>query len=311
MLVDGLRARGLDRPPTIGIKTSPQAVDWQTLDAAWARIGEHEVFDSVWMNDHLTDVAHEHHGPSLESLTTMAALIHRVPGRWVGHAVLSNTFRHPAVLAKAATVLDHATGGRFIVGLGAGWHEGEHRPFGIPLPDMPERFDRFESAVHVLRALWSEEAAAPPGVTRTDPYYPLTSATNEPRPATPGGPPLYLGGQKRRGIALAAAVADGWLLPSIVSPGAPADLDYFSGRRDALLAALDNAGRDQSAFAVVAQVGTGRTRKDRAWALGQAREALKRGATAVILGMPPDLGAAGVEAIAREVAAPLRETLAA
>ncbi len=298
-------------PPRLGIKTSPQAVDWQTLDAAWARIGEHEVFDSVWMNDHLTDIAHEHHGPSLESLTTMATLVHRVPGRWVGHAVLSNTFRHPVVLAKAATVLDHATGGRFIVGLGAGWHEGEHRPFGIPLPDMPERFDQFESAVHVLRALWSEAAAAPPGVTRPDPYYPLTSATNEPSPHTLGGPPLYLGGQKRRGIALAAALADGWLLPAIVSPGAPADLDYFSGRRDALLAALDAAGRDPSAFAVVAQVGTGRTRKDRAWALGQAREALRRGATAIILGMPPDLGAAGVDAIAREVAGPLRETLAA
>ena len=90
----------------------------------------------------------------------MAALVHRVPGKWVGHAVLSNTFRHPAVLAKAATVMDHATGGRFILGLGAGWHEGEHVPFGIPMPPMPERFDRFESAVHVLRALWSAEAGA-------------------------------------------------------------------------------------------------------------------------------------------------------
>ena len=83
----------------IGIKTSPQGVDWATLDAAWARIGEHRVFSSVWMNDHLTDVAHERHGPSLESLTAMAALVHRVPGRWVGHGVLSATFRHPAVVA--------------------------------------------------------------------------------------------------------------------------------------------------------------------------------------------------------------------
>ena len=293
----------------IGIKTSPQAVDWATLDAAWARIGEHDVFDSVWMNDHLTDVAQEQHGPSLESLTLMATLVHRVPGKWLGHAVLSNTFRHPAVLAKAATVLDHATGGRFIVGLGAGWHEGEHRPFGIPMPDMPERFDRFESAVHVLRALWSASAAAPPGVTRPDPFYPLSGATNEPPPRTPGGPPLYLGGQKPRGIALAATVADGWLLPSIVSPGTPADLDYFSGRRDAILAALDAAGRDPTGFDIVAQVGAGRNRSDRAWALDQARDAIRRGATSVILGMPPDLGAAGVDAIAREVATPLKEVI--
>src|SRR4029079_6784749 len=115
----------------IGIKTSPQAVDWATLDAMWARIGTYDVFESFWINDHLTDISFDRHGPSLEALTTAAALLRHVPGRWIGHAVLSNTFRHPAVLAKAATVLDHATGGRFIVGLGAGWHEGEHVSLGI------------------------------------------------------------------------------------------------------------------------------------------------------------------------------------
>ena len=301
---------GTRRVP-IGIKTSPQAVDWPTLDTAWARIGEHDVFDSAWMNDHLTDVSHVHHGASLEALTTMAALVHRVPGKWVGHGVLSATFRHPAVLAKAATVLDHVTGGRFIVGLGAGWHEGEHRPFGIPMPPMPERFDRFESAVHVLRALWSEAAATPPGVTRDDPYVPLVEATNEPPPLTPGGPPLWLGGQKRRGIALAAAVADGWLLPAVVAQGSPSDLDYFSGRRDAILAALDAAGRDPASFEIAAQVPTGTTAADRRHALGQARDAVARGATMVILGMPPHLGAAGVDAVASEVAIPLREALGA
>jgi len=293
----------------IGIKTSPQAVDWPTLDAAWARIGEHEVFDSVWMNDHLTDVSQERHGASLEALTTMAALVHRVPGKWVGHAVMSATFRHPAVLAKAATVMDHATSGRFIVGLGAGWHEGEHLPFGIPLPPMPERFDRFESAVHVLRALWSETATAPPGVTRPDPFYPLTEATNEPPPLTPGGPPLWLGGQKRRGIALAAAVADGWALPSVVALGSPSDLAYFSEKRDAILAALEAIGRDPATFDMSAQVPTGTSAADRRWALGQALEAVELGATHVVLAMTPRLGPAGVDAIAREVAQPFREAI--
>lgn len=293
----------------IGIKTSPQAVDWQTLDGAWARIGEYEVFDSAWMNDHLTDISQERHGPSLEAMTAMAALVHRVPGKWVGHAMLSATFRHPAVLAKAATVLDHATRGRFIVGLGAGWHEGEHLPFGIPMPPMPERFDRFESAVHVLRALWSEAAYRPPGVTRVDPFYPLAEATNEPPPLTPGGPPLWLGGQKRRGIALAAAVADGWASPTVVAPGIPSNLDYFSDRRDAILAALDAIGRDPATFEISSQVPTGRTAEDRRRALGQARVAAERGATHVILGMPSALGAAGVDNVAREVAVPLREAL--
>ena len=103
--------------------------------------------------------------------------------------------------------MDHATGGRFILGLGAGWFEPEHTPFGIPFPPMPERFDRFESAVHVDPCPVSAEAATEPGVTRPDPFYPLDGATNDPPPLTPGGPPIWLGGQKRRGIALAAAAA--------------------------------------------------------------------------------------------------------
>ena len=300
----------MGRHVPLGIKTSPQAVDWPTLDATWARIGEHDAFESVWMNDHLTDVSRERHGPSLEALTTMAALAHRVPGKWVGHAVLSATFRHPAVLAKAATVMDHVTGGRFIVGLGANWHEGEHRPYGIPMPDMPERFDRFESSVHVLRALFSEAAMRPPGVTRPDPFYPLSEATNEPPPLTPGGPPLWLGGQKRRGVALAAAVAAGWALPAVVALGSPTDLAYFTDMRDKLLAALEAIGRAPATFTFSAQVPTGATAEDRRWALGQALEAVERGATHVILGMTPALGPAGVDALAREVAEPFRDAVA-
>ena len=296
---------------SIGIKTSPQDVDWATLDAAWARIGEHEVLDAVWMNDHLVNPSRADGGASWESLTAMSALAHHVPGRQLGHSVLSNTFRHPAVLAKQATILDHLTRGRFVVGLGAGWHEGEHHPFGIPLPAMPERFDRFESAVHVLRALFSEAATQPGGVTRPDPFYPLDGATNRPGPLTPTGPPIWLGGQKRRGIALAAAVAQGWTMPAVVPhDGArPADLSYFSDRRDALLGAMDEIGRDPTGFAFVAQVPTGRTAGERAVALEALRDAVRRGATHVLLGMPPALGPAGVDDVVREVALPLREAL--
>lgn len=293
----------------IGIKTSPQAVSWPDLDAIWARIGEHEIFESVWMNDHLTDIAFDRHGASLEALTAMAALAHRVPGRWLGHAVLSNTFRHPAVLAKGATVLQHATGGRFIVGLGAGWHVGEHVSLGIPLPPMRERFDRFESAVHVLRALWSAEAAAPPGVTRPDPFYPLVEATNEP-PALPGGPKLWLGAGKRRGIALTAALADGWVMPAVdILSGRSTDLDDFSRGRDAILAQLEAIGRDPAVFEFGAQIPTGESTEDRATALVAAQDAVRRGATHVILNMRPHRGRAGVDVVATEVATPLREAL--
>ncbi len=293
----------------IGIKTSPQDVDWPTLDAAWGRIGEHDVFDSVWLNDHLTDIGRERAGASLESLTAIAALVHHVPGKWVGHAVLSVTFRHPAVLAKAATVLDHATGGRFILGLGAGWFDPEHTPFGIPFPPMPERFDRFESAVHIIRALFGAEATTDAGVTRPDPWYPLDGATNQPPPLTPGGPPIWLGGQKRRGIALAAAVAQGWLLPAVLPDKSPTDLAYFADRRDSILAALAAVGRDPSTFTILAQVPTGATRESRATARDRAVESVRQGATHILLSMPPQLGAAGVDAVASDIAAPIRDAI--
>ena len=133
------------------------------------------------MNDHLTDMDPRRPGASLEALTLLATLVHHVPGLRVGHAVLANTFRHPVLVAKAATVLDHATGGRFVLGLGAGWFEDEHEPFGIPLPPIGERIDRLVSAVEVLRLLFSPEAAAPPGVTRPDPFYPLAAPSTCPR----------------------------------------------------------------------------------------------------------------------------------
>lgn len=290
---------------SIGFKTSPQAVDWPTLDATWARAGELDAFDSGWMNDHITDPTKDRYGPSWEALTAITALAHRVPGKTVGHGVLSNTFRHPVILAKAATVLDHATGGRFILGLGAGWHEGEHEPFGIPLPPLRERFDRFESAVRAIKALFDPAAAGEPGVTRPDPNYPLDGATNEPPPLTRGGPPIWLGGQKRRGIALVAREGDGWMLPAIPD----FDIDYFAGRREAILAAMADIGRSPDGFAFAAQVQTGTTSESRAAALDGALRFAGAGATHLILGMPARLGPDGLDAVADEVAKPLRDRL--
>ena len=95
----------------------------------------------------------------------------------------------------------------------------------------------------------------------------------------------------------------------MTAPGIPSDLGYFSEKRDAILAALAAIGRDPASFEFSAQIPTGTTSLDRRWALAQARDAAGRGATHIILGMPPFLGAAGVDAVAREVALPLREAL--
>jgi len=295
----------------IGFKTSPQDVDWATVDATWREAGALTTepgggFDSGWLNDHLANMDAAKPGPSLEALTVLATLIHHVPGLLVGHAVLSNTFRHPVLLAKAAVVLDHATRGRFVVGLGAGWFEGEHEPFGLDLPPLGERIDRLVSAVDTLRVLWSREAAVPPGVTRPDPHYPLHDAVGAPAPFTPGGPPIYLGGQGPRGIRLAARTAAGWLQPGTNA----GDVAYLVEKREAIFAALDAEGRDPAAFDVVGQVMTGANAASRREAVSAASRMIDAGATHVILGMPAALGPDGLRVVARECLAPLRELAA-
>ena len=147
--------------------------------------------------------------------------------------MLAATFRHPAMLAKEAVTLDHLTGGRYILALGAGWHAWEHEAFGIDLPPIGERFDRFESTIRVLRALFGDAAREAPGVTLDAPPYRLDGAVMEPGPVRPGGPPIWLGGQGPRGLRLAARYADGWNFASNLDGSA----DGFVTRRDELLRA--------------------------------------------------------------------------
>ncbi|HEX7472806.1 MAG TPA: LLM class flavin-dependent oxidoreductase [Candidatus Limnocylindrales bacterium] len=290
---------------SIGFKAWPQGADWATLDATWAAGGELAVFDSAWGNDHLTDPNLARGGSSVEALTMVAALAHHVPGRWVGHTVLSNTFRHPAVLAKAATLLDQATGGRFILGLGAGWHEDEHAAYGIPLPAIGERISRLESAVRVIRALHSPAAATDAGVTLEDRFYPLRGAVNLPAPVTPGGPPIWLGGQKPRGLKMAAALADGWPLPALPQP----EPSYLAEHRSAILREMEAIGRDPTGFEFAAQIATGLDAGSRAQARDLAVAFARAGATHLILGLPAHLGPDGIRAVAREVAEPVRAAL--
>ena len=294
------------RPGLIGFRISPiasQGIDWPKLDATWAAAGEDDVFSAGWISDHLTDASRDRGGGAFESLTTVAALAHRVPGKWIGIAVLANTFRHPSVVAKSASVIDNVTGGRFIVGLGAGWHVGEHETFGIPLPPMQERFSRYESAVATLAALFSDAARRPPGVTRDDPFYPLREATLEPAPIRPEGPQIWLGGQRRRGIALAARYADGWPMPGNEAGNVP----YFAAKRDEIRRALEGADRNPDDFIFGAQLTVSREpaslRDGRAIAL----EFLRAGANHLIIGVPGTDGPEALVAMAREVAQPLHE----
>lgn len=294
------------RPGLLGFRisaTEAAGIDWPGLAATWELAGELGIFDAGWTSDHLSDANREQGGASYKSFTLLAALAGRVPGLWVGVAVVSATFRHPALVAKAATVLDHVTGGRFILGLGAGWHAGEHAAFGIPLPPLRERIDRFESAVGVISALFSDAARRPPGVTLEDPFYPLRDATNEPPPLRPEGPAIWLGGQRRGGIALAARYAEGWVMPG----NRPGDVAYFAAKRDEIRHALEATRRDPEDFAFAAQLNAGGSLRDHRQARATAVAFLRAGADHLIIGVPGRLGPDGLRRMAAEVARPIRD----
>jgi alkanesulfonate monooxygenase SsuD/methylene tetrahydromethanopterin reductase-like flavin-dependent oxidoreductase (luciferase family) len=275
----------------IGFKTSQSNVDWPTLLATWELADATPALDSGWLFDHFVSLSDG--GPSHEGWTVASALAARTRRLQLGHLVMSNTYRHPAVLAKMAATLDHVAGGRFVLGLGAGWHEREHEMFGIPLPPIGERITMLHSAVRVVRALFD----APAGASLDAAPYRLTDAVCDPPPRTPGGPPIWLGTQgTKRGLRIVAELADGWN-----HTGA---FETFGPKRDALLAHCEAVGRDPKEIEISAQVRTG---DGHAAALGDALRYVDAGVQHVVLMMAASDGPDGLGRLVHEVAEPLRE----
>jgi alkanesulfonate monooxygenase SsuD/methylene tetrahydromethanopterin reductase-like flavin-dependent oxidoreductase (luciferase family) len=287
-------SRGYTRSVTlkIGFKTSQTDVDMATLLATWELGDELKVFDSGWIFDHFVSLASDN-GDSFEGVALAGALAARTKRLQFGHLVFGNTYRHPALLANSAITLDHLAPGRFVLGLGAGWHEGEHEMYGLDLPPIGERITMLRSAVQVIKALFE----SPDGATLDAPPYRLADAIMHPPPATPGGPPIWLGTQgMKRGLRIVAELADGWN-----HTGDPATFDE---KRDALLRHCESMGRDPAEIEISAQ---GFLRDSHAALLEVATSFAERGAQHVILLMPANHGPDGLQRLADEVAVPLRE----
>ena len=275
----------------IGFKTSQSNVDWATLLATWELADETPALDSGWLFDHFVSLADG--GPCHEGWTVASALAARTRRLQLGHLVMSNTYRHPALLAKMAATLDHVAGGRFVLGLGAGWHEAEHAMYGIPLPPIGERITMLDGAVRVLRAMFD----TPDGASLDAPPYHLTNAVCDPPPRTPGGPPIWLGTQGlKRGLRIVAELADGWN-----HTGA---FEAFGGKRDALLAHCEAVGRDPARIEISAQVRTG---DGYAAALADALRYVDAGVQHVVVMMSAADGPDGLRRLVHEVVEPLRE----
>lgn len=200
-----------------------------------ARHVESTGWDGLWYADHFMPNAPDTSTPWPEAWTTLAALGALVPRIRLGTLVTGNTYRHPAVLAKAAATLDHITGGRVVLGLGSGWQENEHRQYGIPFHTTSERLQRLDEACAVIKTLFAEHKANFKGR-----FYNLEDASLEPKPVQSPLPLLIGGGGEQVTLKLTARWADEWNVW-----GTPATLKHKMAILDEHCRAL---GRDPKAI---------------------------------------------------------------
>lgn len=180
-----------------------QNLSWPVNVERWQYF-EQLGYDSLWLCDHLIQPSYPD-GPYFEGWTLLAALATQTERARIGILVSSNTFRHPALLAREAVTVDHVSNGRLELGLGAGWYEPEHSMFGLDFPERRELVDRFREAVELLDRYLRVDTSSYEGR-----YYQLRDATNRPAPLQQPRPPLVLGAKGPRMLQIVARYADTW-----------------------------------------------------------------------------------------------------
>src|SRR5262245_25956136 len=159
---------------------------WPTLQQPWsevvavARHADTTRWDGVWLADHFMGDGGGFgpvETPTLEVTAALAGLGPLTERVRLGSLVLGTTYRHPAVVANWAATTDHVCGGRLVLGVGAGWQQNEHEQYGIELPPLPDRVDRFAEACAVMRGMLHDERTTVDGR-----WFQVTDAICEPRP---------------------------------------------------------------------------------------------------------------------------------
>ena len=189
----------------IGVDVSQHQLEWPEIRSRveWA---EQAGFESAWVFDHFTALYGHHKGPCLEAWTLLAALGAVTSRIRLGALVTGVTYRHPSLLAAEVVTVDHASGGRLNVGLGAAWHEDEHHRLGFEFPATAERIERLEEAVQIVKLLLEGD-----DVDFDGRHYQLRQAFYRPRPVQQPHPPIWIGatGEKVM-LPLVARHADVW-----------------------------------------------------------------------------------------------------
>ena len=227
-----------------GLKLSQNATI-DELRALW-RLADEAGFDSCWVMDHFATLGPRDDGPIFETWTMLAAMAQMTTHTRIGCAVVGNTYRHPAVLAKMSVTVDHLSHGRLEFGLGAGWAENEHEMLGLEFGSKNDRADRLEESVQVIRALWTQ-----PRTTFEGQHYRLREAVAEPKPVQQPHPPIWIGGSgPKRTLRITAQYADVWN----AAGGSPEEVATSSAILDQHCA---DVGRDPGQIRRSVQVGVG------------------------------------------------------
>ena len=208
---------------------------WPQL-AEMAQVAEDIGLDSIWMGDHLMyryrDATLAPRGP-FESWTTLAALAATTSRVQLGHLVASALFHTPPMIAKMAATVDQISRGRFVLSLGAGWHEPEYRGFGIP---FDHRFSRFAEAYQIIREMLTTGQC-----TFRGEYYTIEEALLFPSPVQPGGLPIMIGSSGQRMLELTLPTVQMWNAWSQDYGGTFAGLTDLLARVDSI---CEQVGRD-------------------------------------------------------------------
>jgi len=220
---------------------------WPSANQSWAdllataRHAEETGWDGVWVADHFmgNHPPFPAELPTLEAGSLIAGLAAATERVRLGTLVYGNTYRHPAVVANMAATVDHISGGRFTLGLGAGWQVNEHEQYGITLPPVGERVSRFAEALEIIAGLLRQ-----PTTTLAGKHYTVTDALCEPKPVQ-DPLPILVGASGDRMLRIVARHADAWN-----TWGVP---DHIAERSATLTRACEAAGRDPGAIARAAQ----------------------------------------------------------
>ena len=187
------------------VQTPIESTTFAALARHWQR-AEELGYDAAWLDDHFYGVATPPSDDSLECWTVMAALARETSRLRFGALVVCNNYRHPPLLAKMASTLDHLSGGRLEFGIGAGWYEHEYVAYGYDFPPVGVRLAQLEEALQICTRLWTEERATFHGR-----HYRVERAWCNPKPVQQPHPPIMIGGGGEKVLLrLVAQYADRW-----------------------------------------------------------------------------------------------------